>query len=364
MINVTYKIQGESVDLRSDLVKPYRTEDSDIYIKKQRGWLSLSVGFNPSLNPKSQIFDIRKTKKHTHFKTNTTAVKLTDVVVDSKPYFYKVVDTTALPRDAVFKDGVYYTNSSDGTVPVIEDYEVIFRSKYIEIVTVPDAHIDISPDVITATIINPYSAYLPSFYLEVDNKLIRCIESNIKLFTAKATVTSGNYLKYKLSTSHDNLYFGDEDKELLFKMSSHCLSLLKFKEFFKVSPDGSISEGTKDDYTFFIYKTIDTSKIIIHPNNYKAPKQYTYNPLGRLVNTYEEDDASINDFGIRYRNIRSLLPSYNYINQIHMTPGGFEYQGVFKTKSLTEDGFRVEAINPSFITEGQVILEGKNYYVD
>ena len=92
MININYTLKGEIVDLRSDLVKPFREVDADIYIDKQRGWLDFSVGFNQSISSfKSEIYDLKRTKNNTKIKTNTTAISITDIVVNSKPYYYKLV---------------------------------------------------------------------------------------------------------------------------------------------------------------------------------------------------------------------------------------------------------------------------------
>lgn len=402
MININYTLRGEIVDLRSDLVKPFREVDADIYIDKQKGWLDFSVGFNQSISSfKSEIYDLKRTKNNTKIKTNTTAISITDIVVNSKPYYYKLVfnningiDPDALKafldlEDLVFFEGSYYTNTltyyhsnsewiyTEKVIP--KDHEVVYKSKYIEIITSPNCHFKLDEYVISPQVVNPYTAYIPSFYLETLNgKIYRCVDSNVKYFTSSSNTKAGNFLRYKLSNSTKtsskdfNIFLGTDENELLeFRLSSNCLPLKSMVEYFKVLPNGSIVSSNKNDFTFKLNKVIDNTKIVVTPNNYKIDKgnKFSSNILGGIVNTFEEDNEKLNDFDVIYHPIENTLPRYFYINYddtfIMCSEGSSEFLGAFKERSLYDDSFKVEPINPAFSNTMREYtrIDNKNYEV-
>ncbi len=402
MININYTLRGEIVDLRSDLVKPFREVDADIYIDKQKGWLDFSVGFNQSINSfKSEIYDLKRTRNNTKIKTNTTAISITDIIVNSKPYYYKLVfnningiDPDALKafldlEDLVFFEGSYYTNTltyyhsnsewiyTEKVIP--KDHEVIYKSKYIEIITSPNCHFKLDEYVISPQVVNPYTAYIPSFYLEtLDGKIYRCIDSNVKYFTSSSNTKAGNFLRYKLSNSTKtsskdfNMFLGTDENELLeFRLSSNCLPLKSMVEYFKVLPNGSIVSSDKNDFTFKLNKVIDNTKIVVTPNNYKIDKgnKFSSNILGGIVNTFEEDNEKLNDFDVIYHPIENTLPRYFYINYddtfIMCSEGSSEFLGAFEERSLYDDSLKVEPINPAFSNtmKEYTRLDNKNYEV-
>lgn len=402
MININYTLRGEIVDLRSDLVKPFREVDADIYIDKQKGWLDFSVGFNQSINSfKSEIYDLKRTRNNTKIKTNTTAISITDIIVNSKPYYYKLVfnningiDPDALKafldlEDLVFFEGSYYTNTltyyhsnsewiyTEKVIP--KDHEVIYKSKYIEIITSPNCHFKLDEYVISPQVVNPYTAYIPSFYLEtLDGKIYRCIDSNVKYFTSSSNTKAGNFLRYKLSNSTKtsskdfNMFLGTDENELLeFRLSSNCLPLKSMVEYFKVLPNGSIVSSDKNDFTFKLNKVIDNTKIVVTPNNYKIDKgnKFSSNILGGIVNTFEEDNEKLNDFDVIYHPIENTLPRHFYINYddtfIMCSEGSSEFLGAFEERSLYDDSLKVEPINPAFSNtmKEYTRLDNKNYEV-
>lgn len=402
MININYTLRGEIVDLRSDLIKPFREIDADICIDKQKGWLDFSVGFNQSISSfKSEIYDLKRTRNNTKIKTNTTAISITDIVVNSKPYYYKLVfnningiDPDALKafldlEDLVFFEGSYYTNTltyyhsnsewiyTEKVIP--KDHEVIYKSKYIEIITSPNCHFKLDEYVISPQVVNPYTAYIPSFYLEtLDGKIYRCVDSNVKYFTSSSNTKAGNFLRYKLSNSTKtsskdfNMFLGTDENELLeFRLSSNCLPLKSMVEYFKVLPNGSIVSSDKNDFTFKLNKVIDNTKIVVTPNNYKIDKgnKFSSNVLGGIVNTFEEDNEKLNDFDVIYHPIENTLPRYFYINYddtfIMCSEGSSEFLGAFKERSLYDDSFKVEPINPAFSNtmKEYTRLDNKNYEV-
>ena len=402
MININYTLRGEIVDLRSDLVKPFREVDADIYIDKQKGWLDFSVGFNQSINSfKSEIYDLKRTRNNTKIKTNTTAISITDIIVNSKPYYYKLVfnningiDPDALKafldlEDLVFFEGSYYTNTltyyhsnsewiyTEKVIP--KDHEVIYKTKYIEIITSPNCHFKLDEYVISPQVVNPYTAYIPSFYLEtLDGKIYRCIDSNVKYFTSSSNTKAGNFLRYKLSNSTKtsskdfNMFLGTDENELLeFRLSSNCLPLKSMVEYFKVLPNGSIVSSDKNDFTFKLNKVIDNTKIVVTPNNYKIDKgnKFSSNILGGIVNTFEEDNEKLNDFDVIYHPIENTLPRHFYINYddtfIMCSEGSSEFLGAFEERSLYDDSLKVEPINPAFSNtmKEYTRLDNKNYEV-
>lgn len=402
MINISYKLKGEVVDLRSDLLRPFKETDADIYIDKQKDWLSFSVEFNQSISSfKSQIFDIKRTKKNTKLKTNTTALSITDIIINSIPYYYKLILKTENSfnldslkailnlKELEYRDGKYYTNTptyyySDDCIAYTEkiipkDFEIAYKSKYIEITTLPDVHFKLDEFVISPQIINPYMVYIPSFYLETSSsKLYRSIDSNINYFTSNANTSIGNYLRYKLSESTEtaskdfNVFLGTANSEVLkFRVSSNCLPLKSNTEYFKILPNGSIIKGSQKDYFFKVSKKIDHSKIVITPNNYKIEhsEKRKSNLLGTIVNSFEEDNKEFNDFGIIYKDINRTVPRNFYISYgdtyIMSSKGDSVFKGTFKEKSLKEDGFKMKAINPLFKndTSSYIHLDGKNYEV-
>lgn len=360
------------------------------------------MGFNQSINSfKSEIYDLKRTRNNTKIKTNTTAISITDIIVNSKPYYYKLVfnningiDPDALKafldlEDLVFFEGSYYTNTltyyhsnsewiyTEKVIP--KDHEVIYKSKYIEIITSPNCHFKLDEYVISPQVVNPYTAYIPSFYLEtLDGKIYRCIDSNVKYFTSSSNTKAGNFLRYKLSNSTKtsskdfNMFLGTDENELLeFRLSSNCLPLKSMVEYFKVLPNGSIVSSDKNDFTFKLNKVIDNTKIVVTPNNYKIDKgnKFSSNILGGIVNTFEEDNEKLNDFDVIYHPIENTLPRHFYINYddtfIMCSEGSSEFLGAFEERSLYDDSLKVEPINPAFSNtmKEYTRLDNKNYEV-
>ena len=116
---------------------------------------------------------------------------------------------------------------------------------------------------------------------------------------------------------------------------------------------------------------MDNTKIVITPNNYKVSSgnKLSSNLLGNIVNSYEEDNESINDFSVLYHEIDNLTPRYVYINYddtyIMVSENSSEFKGVFTEKSLNDDAFKIKKINPSFRknTDAYKQVDRKNYEV-
>ena len=116
---------------------------------------------------------------------------------------------------------------------------------------------------------------------------------------------------------------------------------------------------------------IDNTKIVVTPNNYKIDKgnKFSSNILGGIVNTFEEDNEKLNDFDVIYHPIENTLPRYFYINYddtfIMCSEGSSEFLGAFKERSLYDDSFKVEPINPAFSNTMREYtrIDNKNYEV-
>lgn len=376
-LNYNFKIKNTSV--KSALKKADSMERADLFVDKKYNWLEYKIEFNDEseFKFKSELYEIIKLNNKTIFKTNTLAVLLTNVYVDGTPYFYKInfksdkqITLNTLIVDFNLKDVVeynnnYYTNSAfylhnsefeflfTEKVLELEDYKIIFRSDYLEIEAPFNTEIKMSPSVINPSIINEYSFYLPSFYLKTkaNNTNVQCIESDIKIFESKLNVEATNFLKYKLEKNSDsvlkdfNLSFSIlESKNVWYRISTHCLLAKNIINYFKINLDGSIIESTKKDYNFKIIKTINTSNITLTPNTYKKLNENFKDIRGVYINSYKEEDSSINAFGLIYNKIDDLIPIYNYINNFYYTNFNFNINNKLKLKSIKTDASTIKVL--------------------
>lgn len=344
--------------------------EADIYLDKRHGWLSLAT----DAKWKGEVYEVKRTKSSTKIRTNTEAILLTNVVIRGTPYFYRVVSLRATSKNvhmpskyiagATLHEGEWYCNTpfylfNDDeyifTERVIDKYEATYKLSYIEITTLPDVHYKIG-NLIVPQLINPFYAYIPSFYLGKQ----RYIESNIRIFTSKA---SSEVLPYKVEegtegcSKEHNMLFG-EPEDVLFRHSSHCLFLKRMVSYFTLTPDGSIAEGSENFHSFKITKEIDTSKIVVFPNNYIREGEDILPPT---VLSLREVDDKVNELGVSYRPIGHTTPRYNYLGNIMFNTLGTS--GIqMLTKSLKEDAYKLTRI-PPLPTEDFKTYDGRNYYV-
>lgn len=396
MLEINYTFTLQVVDIKSELTTPLKEEEADIYIDKQQGWLSFDIQYNPQYDFKSKVYDIKHTKTNTKLKTNTTALAITDVIVNDKPYYHRIIFNSPYKysldelkyllgvEDLILHNNSYYTNtpvylynSEDEyfyTTKVIPElYEVTYKTKHIEITTSPNVKFKLDEYVISPQTINPYTMYLPSFYLETDtNTIYRCVDSNVNIFKSAPDNTSpNNYYKYKLNEPRDfNIAFTNNQEPIEFQISSHCIPLKNIIEYFTILSNGSIVKSTKDNYMFKITKNVNLDKIVITPNNYKTITKNIKNIVGSFVNSIEEDNKSLNDFGVTYRQIENKIPKYNYIKTsnnklISFNRGATSFKVAFRENILKMDAHKLSKISDkmSIDTTNYVKLDNINYEV-
>lgn len=399
-MELSYNIKIKTTEVESVLKKTDSTVSSDIYVDKKYGWLDYKIRFNsesdylfkPTLISKSNL----NTK--TIFKTNTLDVLITNILIDSKPYFYKlnfgvknytkdsiIVDLNI--KDVVEYNNELYTNSEfysinseldyvyTSKVLDISDCDCIYRPDYIEIEAPIDCEIQLNSNVFSPKIINQYSFYLPSFYIKNknNNSIIQCIESDIKNFNSNIQVEFGDYLKYKSNDKTSmkilkdfNISFENEttNKNCNYTLSSHCFNLDTERGLYLILPDGSITIGDKNNYTFEIIKFIDVNNIDITTNIYKKLDNSFEDIRSFCINSYTEIDNSINSFGLTYNKIDSKIPIKNYINNISYTSFNLEKNPKLKSKVLKDNSlifrkFEEDSLNTINYTQ----FENINYFI-
>lgn len=382
-MRLSYKFKILSSELKSDFIATKNTMKSDLYLNKDFGWFEIETNINTknySFLP--MVYDIKSYNTKTTFKTNTENVEITNIFVEGKPYFYKInikginsVNEKVLvsllnTKDIISYNGDYFTNTksfySDTdsvfiyTSPTIDidKCSVSYKSKYIEITAPPKCYIRTFDFIINPSIINQYSFYIPSFYIQDNkNKLIRCIESNRQFFELSEDLHENSYLKYKVESIKENEFViknfnislkEAEEKTILYRKSSHCFNIFDDYNFFKIVSDGSIIKSNSEDYDFIIKRKINIDKIDIIPNTYKQVEE---EPIfkGGLINQFQEKNTTYNDFGIKYNFITDEKyynhyisnPDFNYF----FTSSNYKVPVFMKYKSLYEDAIKLDVIS-------------------
>ena len=373
-MNLSYKFNIKSSHITSDFVVTNDPAKSDLYINKDYGWFDLDVVINSSRYSFEPIlYDTKSYSTKTVFKTNTANVKLTDVYIE-KPYFYvlqieglidvyeNLLVSLLNTKDIINYNGKFYTNTksyysdSNGIViytrPVIDiDTCVInYKSKYIEITCPPNSYIDFYDYIISPFIINQYSFYIPSFYLLTNqNKLNRCIESNVQYFDLISDVSENSYLKYKLYEAKESFSLIKEFNissysldtiKATYKKSTHCFNIFDNYNYFSIQEDGSIIKSNAKDYDFIIRRKINLDKIDLIPNTYKLIEKEP-NFIGGVVNQVKELNKTVNDFGVHYNKIDTYEIYDHYIStpvlNYFQSHSNYEIPDFINYKSLHED---------------------------
>ena len=378
-LNYNFKIRKSSAS--SALLGADSPEQSDLYLDKKQGWLDYELEFNPNLiiDSEPKIYSKTYLNNKTIIKTNTLSIRLTNIYVEDKPYYYKlnfqfkekisldylVVDLNL--QDIVEYKGNYYTNKKTyqyisetdflftEEVLDLEDCNIIYRADIIEIEAPKNSDAVLESTLIKPKVINQYNFYIPSFYLKKDNKIIQCIESDIKIFKSKIAVNLNENLKYKLvkksfNVSKDfNISFNlIQSLQVFYKISSLCFIAKDFISYFIIEEDGSIKQSEDNlNYTFKIIKKVDLNLVTLTPNNYKNLLDTYDNIQGKHVNSFLEINSQINAFGLIYNPINTLVPKFNYINNISFTPLKFNKNSKLISKSLKTDAFDIRVL-PEF----------------
>lgn len=338
-MNLSYNVNVNPTAAESFLASSV-VEDSQLFIRKEEGFITLNVEFNSSFDFTGEIFSVKETKTKTKILSNTVEVLVTNIVIDTVPYFYEV---KTLGRSTNYQSvilnssvecieykGRIYTNEivineeiSDGffihSVPVISKTEavIIYRANEIEI-TYPASlgklFYKIPETVIKPTLINNSKVYIPSFYCKNGYKTLKCIEGDIKFVNKnELTYFVGNKIQCKDYISEYYNHFHNPVTNSIYlqnfnfkttpalikytaKLSSHIFRMEESKMYFKVTSQGLV-ESTITDYHFLIEKVIDVTKLKVIVSGYLNSYQNTINPsdfvLTSTVSTNESDNVSL-----------------------------------------------------------------------
>lgn len=315
-------------------------EDSQLFIHKGEGFVTLNVEFNSLIDFTGEIFTVKETKTKTKIFSNTENVLVTNIVVDDIPYFYKlqtlgsstnyqkvILDSSI---DCIEYKGNIYTNDiiineeiSDGffihSTPVItkKQSSIVYRANDIEITypsTLGKLFYKIPETVVQPTLINSSKVHIPSFYCKDGYKTLKCIEGDIKFVNKnELTYFVGNKIQCKdyISEYHTHFYnpltnsiylqnFNFKTTPALVKytakLSSHIFRMENSKMYFKVTSQGLV-ESTVDDYHFLIEKKIDVTKLKVIVSSYLNSYNNTLNPsdfvLTKTVSTNESENVGL-----------------------------------------------------------------------
>lgn len=386
-MNLEYNFTVKTTEVTSAFKQAEEASDADIHIDKKFDWLRFEISFNPNsnliLDPK--VLSTEYLNSKTIIRTNTLDILVTDVIVDEIPYFHKInvvsektyskenfiIDLNI--KDIVEFDNEFYTNSAIYAFNSETDY--IYTTKVVDVkslsyslktdcfvVEAPkNSYVKTRKNLFNPQIINPYSFYLPSFYIQKsDSSFISCIESDIKIFESKVNSFKGDYLKYKVNNSSIPGILNDfnisvrnvEDGQTLkYRLSTHCFSMSKDVEYFKIDSDGSIRKSSSADYLFKVDRIVDIEKIDVNINTYKELEPKSKNILGSYINSFQEVNKEINNFGTVYNRVYYPVFVYSYVakemgegRSILFTPFNFESTSRLQVKSLKSDASLVRSL--------------------
>lgn len=329
-------------------------KDSQFFIKRSHDYMYLNVTYNEDFDPASTIYGIDKTKLKTKVYTNTLDILATDVVINGIAYYYLIesLGGTTNYKEVVLNSsiecieykGKLYTNEvvvnlelKDNmyifTKPVIDmkQAEVKYRVKDIELI-IDTLGREIQFKCLSDTIINPIlinnsKAFIPSFYVKKDNKIVKCLEGDIAYVAKKEYVDFvGNFITTKdLIHSYDGyfindnifysyFYFSQKTSfiEYVAKLSSHVFYLQDNITYFKVKKNG-LDLGTVSDYDFFIEKKIDISKFQIYLSEHLTTYRSTIQPSEHyIVQTDIQDSNKIVGLKNKVNSNITRFPSESY----------------------------------------------------
>lgn len=341
MVTKTYTVPVLSSKVRSDLREETSPPLADFYLHKSLGWLNITLEENDTTREASLplLFEKKSYRTYTTFKTNTLNFDLTDKSLNGVFYRYRLMNAEAhtelslrnllRSRDIVQIGSGFYTNSLlydeeskiySECLFTLEDCEVLYRSKYIEIKAPENTEILFKPSVLSPTFINEHQVHIPSFYLIYKDKTIRCVESNIMYNIEEEYNTHPSYpLRSIQKGASKALSLLTEGGEYQLMKSTHCFSLPSNKTTFYIHDNGHISTDPSN-ISFNITKSVDLNKISVVPNKYKRLTNdtniddYLYN----TVVSYKETNADINSAYLNYIENPRGLPVYRYVNDINM----------------------------------------------
>lgn len=341
MIVKKYTCKVITTKYKSELKEEVNPPSSDLYLMKENGWLSYRVEVSDSLKDylAPTLIDKQVYKNYVLYKVNTLNFDLTYIqsdgvwykykVVCDKPYSLKEVREYLKDYSVVSIKGEFYTNtlgyySSEGSLLFTEcvinrdTCEITYHSKYIAVKAPLETELLFRDSVLSPSIIDEYNIHIPSFYLTLEFKTIKCVDSN-PIQRTETTPNRKTFQRFRVvspsSVCSQALNMSFRLSEVGLQSSTHIFSLPKLKTTFYIQDDGSISTTDVSDYSFTVYKVLNTSKIHIIPNIYKD--LYTATDvdvfLRDRVYSYYEVDSNTNNMFTRYISISNTYPTYNSV---------------------------------------------------
>ena len=313
-MKLSYKLTNRPVITTSQLVSS-TLQEAMFYMYKEHDVVSYELEVrNPYLDLSSKIYSTENLKNVFKVKTNTTDIMITDVSVNSVPYYYELKATNNsyitlnelllnTELEAVEYNGKLYTNTfvtnyevKDGifisSVATINssDYSIKYYNNDI-LVSVPKKRDDIlfaktsHDNCMTPQTVNDNSIIFPSFYLKTRSNIYQFIEGDIITLNKKElTRVEGNVVKLKdkalhvktlgtLSEKTNTLFLPDSyisSKDLIVeysaKRSSHIFEV-EDTLFLKLL-NNNLIKTTEAECDVVITKKIDTSKLYLRSNDF------------------------------------------------------------------------------------------------
>lgn len=365
MIKKTYSVVYKLSPFKSKLKSVKETSSADLYLNKLQGWFNLEVSTNPNINIDYQpkIYETKIFKNKVVYKVNSLNFELTDIEIEDVPYRYIIKTSKEVGlfdikfnlqiNDVVFYNNNFYTNTKayyygsetdylfTENVLDINNCKILYKSDHIEVQTPPNTKLIFKENILQADILNEYLTYIPSFYIKINEKQIRCIESNVEMFNIK-TSEINNYLNFKVNTASPliskslNMSFSTGTTDVL--NSSHCFPLHADIEYFNISDEGSITLGNKDDYIFKISKILNPDKVKIIFNNYLKENIDIdkKNLMQGVINSYKELNNNINHINNLYLQTTSVSKEYIYLKVFDGRPKNIFMNTYNFTKPVNE----------------------------
>lgn len=334
----TYGYRVINSPIRSVLTEEVNPPLSDLYIKKDQGWLSFAVSASPALQEaiKPVMYSLKDTKTHTVFTTNTLNFDLSNIKVNGKAYRYKLVNADKVADEVLAKHldmsilvksgGQWYTNFLlftkidqlevySESLATIWDCQIIYRANHMEVKAPLGFEPVFKETVLEPSQVNNWVAHIPSFYLRLTDRTIRCVESNVIYnLTQESDKPS-----YPLRGVQEGVSYAGQKvlKPGLYETfkSTHCFGLRDLSTTFCILDDGSITDSGSN-LSFTINKVVDLDKVMIIPNKAKRLSYRTdIDPYVRnSVLSYKELNPELHRAGVVVKPTEASLPSYNYIS--------------------------------------------------
>lgn len=338
--------------------------DSQFFIYKEDGFIDFIVEANDDLDHITEIYSVKETAKKQIITSNTDRIIATNIVVDSIPYYYKIMyvgeeinaqevilNSTV---ECVLYKGSLYTNQAFVNVEIspnlfIYSYPVytnkIAKIKY----KLKEIELEYSQEfgklyfkpqftsVLQTAYINNYKVAFNNFYVKKNNDLFKCIEGDVRYFDKVEYINEvGNSLQckdlvhdsrdYMYNEMYNRIYFKEfyytrTTRNILTytaKLSSHVFNISDLL-YFKVTKQG-LEIADKDTYDFKVTKVLNKDKISITlseslniPLNTLKPNEYV------ISSTDQSEDSKLGLKELVLTSLRKFPSEKYYISQNNVT---------------------------------------------